>query len=104
MRFDLRTTKLTAALAAALVLVAAGACVGFFFADWLRQDLAASSANAAPETAANGSAGDPLTAQTVVIAETQLAAVQVEPAGERLFPIEKDAVGSIDFNEDMSTP
>jgi cobalt-zinc-cadmium efflux system membrane fusion protein len=110
MRFDLRTTKLTAALAAALVLVAAGACVGFFFADRLRHDLAAASANAAPEktdpsapTLSTPGAGDPLTAKSVVISETQLAAVKVEPAGERLFPIEKEAVGSIDFNEEMST-
>jgi len=106
MRFDLRTTKLTAALAGALVLIAAGACVGFFFADWLRQDLAATSANAAPEApaTANTSAGDPVTAQSVVISETQLSSVKVEPVGERLFPIEKEAVGSIDFNEEMSTP
>jgi cobalt-zinc-cadmium efflux system membrane fusion protein len=110
MRFDLRTTKLTAALAAALVLVAAGACVGFFFADRLRHDLAAGSANAAPEktdpsgaTVSSPGTGDQLTAKTVVISETQLASVKVEPAGERLFPIEKEAVGSIDFNEEMST-
>jgi membrane fusion protein, heavy metal efflux system len=106
MRFDLRTTKLTAVLAAALVLVAAGACVGFFFADRLRHDLAATSAAAAPEKSdpsvptVSGS-GDP--AKSVVISETQLASVKVEPAGERLFPVEKEAVGSIDFNEEMST-
>jgi cobalt-zinc-cadmium efflux system membrane fusion protein len=106
MRFDLRTTKLTAVLAAALVLVAAGACVGFFFADRLRYDLAATSAAAAPEKSdpsaptVSGS-GDP--AKSVVISETQLASVKVEPAGERLFPVEKEAVGSIDFNEEMST-
>ena len=110
MRFDLRTTKVTTALAAALVLVAAGACVGFFFADRLRHDLAATSANAAPEktdpsapTVSSPGTGDSLTAKSVVISETQLAAVKVEPAGERLFPIEKEAVGSIDFNEELST-
>ena len=106
MRLDLRTTKLTAALAAALGLIAAGACVGFFFADRLRADLATTSANAAAEQSAaqpsNASAGDPLTAKTVAISETQLASIKVEPAAERLFPIEKEAVGSIDFNEEMS--
>jgi cobalt-zinc-cadmium efflux system membrane fusion protein len=106
MRLDLRTTKLTAALAAALALIAAGACVGFFFADRLRADLAATSANAAADQPAaqlsNASAGDPLTAKTVAIAETQLASIKVEPAAERLFPVEKEAVGSIDFNEEMS--
>jgi membrane fusion protein, heavy metal efflux system len=33
----------------------------------------------------------------------QLAAVKVEPVEEREFPVEKQAVGSIDFNEDMET-
>jgi cobalt-zinc-cadmium efflux system membrane fusion protein len=109
MLFHMRTTRLTAALAAGAVLVAAGACVGFFFADGLRQDLAATSANAAAEktdpsapTVTSPGTGDPATAKSVTISETQLASVKVEPAGERLFPVEKDAVGSIDFNEEMS--
>jgi membrane fusion protein, heavy metal efflux system len=108
MRLDLRTTKLTAALAGALMLVVAGVCVGFFFADRLRHDLAATSANAAAEQPisqpSNASADDPVTAKTVAISETQLASIKVEPASERLFPIEKEAVGSIDFNEEMSVP
>ena len=33
--------------------------------------------------------------------DSQLASVKVEPAGEYDFPIEKEAVGSIDFNEEM---
>jgi membrane fusion protein, heavy metal efflux system len=108
MRFDVRMTKLRFALAAAVVLIAAGACIGFFFADRLRHDLAATSANAAaertdPSAPTVTGPGDPLTAKTVTISETQLAGVKVEPAGERLFPIEKDAVGSIDFNEELST-
>jgi membrane fusion protein, heavy metal efflux system len=103
MPFDMRRTKVVAVLAGALTLIVAGACVGFFFADRLRTDLAATSANAAAETS-NASAGDPATANTVAISETQLASIKVEPAAERLFPVEKEAVGSIDFNEEMSTP
>jgi membrane fusion protein, heavy metal efflux system len=110
MPFALRRTKLAAALAGALALVVAGVCVGFFFADRLRHDLAAASANAAPEktdpaaaTVSGAGTGDPLAAKSVVISETQLASVKVEPAGERLFPVEKEAVGSIDFNEELST-
>src|SRR5271169_4639905 len=38
----------------------------------------------------------------VDLSDTQLASVKVEPVEEREFPVEKDAVGSIDFNEDMS--
>jgi len=40
--------------------------------------------------------------KSVDLADSQLAAVRVEPVAERDFPIEKEAVGSIDFNEDMS--
>jgi cobalt-zinc-cadmium efflux system membrane fusion protein len=37
------------------------------------------------------------------LSESQLAAVKVEPVALRAFPVEKEAVGSIDFNEDMAT-
>ena len=40
--------------------------------------------------------------ETVDLSETQQGSVKVEPVGEHVFPIEKSAVGSIDFNEDMS--
>ena len=120
MRLDLRTTKLTAALAAALVLIAAGACVGFF----LMGGLADESANKVKGGGDHArSAGTFLTtvpfkftagadvfgsvsvdqiAAKVMAKETQLASIKVEPAAERLFPVEKEAVGSIDFNEEMS--
>ena len=39
---------------------------------------------------------------TVDLSDSQLAAVKVEPVAEREFPVEKEAVGSIDFNEDMA--
>ena len=39
---------------------------------------------------------------TVDLTEKQLGSLKIEPVGEHTFPIEKSAVGSIDFNEDMS--
>ena len=45
-----------------------------------------------------GSGGPP----TVNLSDSQLGSVKVEPAGEREFPIEKESVGSIDFNQDMT--
>jgi membrane fusion protein, heavy metal efflux system len=39
----------------------------------------------------------------VELAESQLQAVKVETVGEREFPVEKSAVGSIDFNEELVT-
>jgi len=37
------------------------------------------------------------------LSESRLAAVKVEPVELHEFPVEKEAVGSIDFNEDMET-
>jgi cobalt-zinc-cadmium efflux system membrane fusion protein len=37
------------------------------------------------------------------LSDSQLAAVKVEPVELRAFPVEKEAIGSIDFNEDMET-
>jgi cobalt-zinc-cadmium efflux system membrane fusion protein len=39
---------------------------------------------------------------SVDLSDSQLASVKVAPVEERDFPIEKQAVGSIDFNEDMA--
>jgi cobalt-zinc-cadmium efflux system membrane fusion protein len=52
-------------------------------------------AEGTPPTAASNIPG-------IDLSDSQLASVKVEPAGERAFPIEKQAVGSIDFNEDMT--
>jgi cobalt-zinc-cadmium efflux system membrane fusion protein len=51
-----------------------------------------------PATAATSRASS----QIVTLSAKQAEAIKVEPVRERLFPIEKDAVGSIDFNEDMT--
>jgi len=40
---------------------------------------------------------------SIELSDTQLASVKVEPVEEREFPVEKEAVGSIDFDEDMAT-
>ncbi len=41
-------------------------------------------------------------APTVELASTQLATFKVEPVGTYLFPVDKHAVGSIDFDEDLA--
>ena len=40
--------------------------------------------------------------QSVVLPERVASSLRVEAAEEREFPIENEAVGSIDFNEDMT--
>jgi membrane fusion protein, heavy metal efflux system len=41
-------------------------------------------------------------APSLNLSDSQLASVKVEPAEEHEFPIEKESVGGIDFNEDMT--
>ena len=38
----------------------------------------------------------------VDLSDSQLASVKVEPVEDRGFPVEKEAVGGIDFNKDMA--
>src|SRR5215471_18678963 len=51
-----------------------------------------------PRPSGAGSGGPP----TINLSDSQLGSVKVEPAGEREFPIEKESVGSIDFNQEMT--
>jgi cobalt-zinc-cadmium efflux system membrane fusion protein len=83
-----------AAVAAALLAIAV-------VAYWtLRPGVTPKPAPGAPQTAAHNAASrDP---DGVDLSDSQLAAVKVEPVEEREFPVEKDAVGSIGFNEDMT--
>ena len=52
--------------------------------------------------AAGAGTDQPAAQESVDLSDSQLATVKVEPVEERDFPTEKQAVGSIDFNEDMS--
>jgi len=55
----------------------------------------------------NGSlqvSGDPLAAQSVELSASEFQQFKVEPVEERLFTIQREAVGIIDFNQEMSVP
>jgi len=53
--------------------------------------------------ARDASAGRIIDYNNIELSETQLQLIQVGPAAERVFPLQREAVGSIDFNEDLST-
>jgi membrane fusion protein, heavy metal efflux system len=98
-----RTRAGGTAIAAAALLIAAG---GYFFGPpgiSLKSELGTPMLNAnaqgAPTRPSGGASGDP---PSLDLSDTQLASVKVEPVGEREFPIEKESVGSIDFNQEMS--
>jgi membrane fusion protein, heavy metal efflux system len=97
------SVKMGTALAIAAAALAGGLYVGGFFGGSKRSGLDIAG------TPANAQAGDPATTNaaagppSVELNDKQLASVNVEPVGDYLFPVEKSAVGNIDFNEDMLT-
>jgi membrane fusion protein, heavy metal efflux system len=93
-----------AALAAAVLIIAVGA---YFAHSNDRSDAGFGDAGTnayAKETDSmpTSGAGGPAAPDSVDLSDSQLASVKVEPVGDHLFPIEKGAVGSIDFNQEMS--
>jgi membrane fusion protein, heavy metal efflux system len=85
---------------------AVGALVGAFLLYWSwpsgdqpQADLGATAAHAAPSDAPATARHDP---DSVDLTDAQLTAVKVEPVEAREFPVDKEAVGSIDFNEDLA--
>ena len=93
-----RTTnsRLSAAVAAALFAVVAVVYWTWHSGEAAKPGQGGSGAHA---DAASAAAQNP---DSVELSDSQLDAVKVKPVEERDFPNEKDAVGSIDFNEDMS--
>jgi cobalt-zinc-cadmium efflux system membrane fusion protein len=86
-------------IVAGTLLVFAGGYFLLQFGDGLDSGVNAEITLANTQTSSPASKDDGL---SVDLSNSQLAAVKVEPAGEREFPVEKQAVGSIDFNEDMT--
>jgi membrane fusion protein, heavy metal efflux system len=92
-----------AAVTAIVVLALAVAAVAYIFRlfdDGSNSGLSTTAAHAEASAASAGDSGDPF---TLNLTDSQLASVKVGPVEAREFPVEKEAVGSIDFNEDMET-
>jgi membrane fusion protein, heavy metal efflux system len=83
-------TRLSAAVAAALF-----AAVAVVYLVWHP------GGNSKPPSASDATAGVH-DANSVDLSDSQLSEVKVEPVEDRDFPVEKQAVGSIGFNEDMA--
>ena len=103
----MKTTTRTITLGAAAIAIVASFLAGVYVAGGYRTPrngpFGVSDAVAAPEAIPGSKAASAPAANIVELLETQLKAVRVEVASEREFPIEKSAVGSIDFNEEMLT-
>ncbi|TMJ98826.1 MAG: efflux RND transporter periplasmic adaptor subunit [Alphaproteobacteria bacterium] len=103
MAFHKRNTGLAVAAAAAILFAAVLAYSPLGPGSWWQPRLGAAGTTAkaqgAPSSPAGGNAGSP---PTVNLTDSQLGSVKVEPASEREFAIEKESVGSIDFNQEMT--
>ena len=77
------------AVAAVMVLVESGRSRGQATNTNTPEDSAAKSSKAQPDA-------------TLELTPTQLSSIKVEPVGSYLFPVEKEAVGNIDYDEDLS--
>jgi membrane fusion protein, heavy metal efflux system len=83
----------------ALIAIAVMAYGAWYFSQGSKPQLGAARADAEKSKPADATAKDK---NTVDLSDSQLALVKVEPIEEHDFPSEKEAVGSIDFNEDMA--
>jgi len=84
--------------AAALVSIAIVLLIaGTYFGMAARTADAASQPKASPAPAGQSGESD-----TVTLSDSQLSSITVATVAEREFPLQREAVGNIDFNEDMS--
>jgi cobalt-zinc-cadmium efflux system membrane fusion protein len=98
-------TKRIAAVGAGLLLTC-GAYVAGVSLGPSREGPGLFAARAADKGSPNGAtpraSADPLTAESVELSAAEVEQFKVQPAGERVFTIQRDAVGTIDFNQEMS--
>jgi membrane fusion protein, heavy metal efflux system len=95
-----KRTSTVAAVAVTAMLIAAG---GYFLDSGSNAGLGAAATQANAEGTPSGqSGGGSDNPPTIDLTDSQLASVNVAPVEERQFPIEKEAVGSINFNEYMT--
>src|ERR1039458_4540637 len=103
MGFGRMTTAWKLAVAATIAVIAVGTFAAwkpgiFSGAEIAPTAVAQSQPTPNPTSAAGGATAAPV----LELAEKQLDLIKVAPVGEHVFPLQEGAVGSIDFDEDMS--
>jgi cobalt-zinc-cadmium efflux system membrane fusion protein len=96
-----RKIALSTAVAAVALSFAVGAYSVGHIGSWLKSGLDAASSGAKAQES-NLRIVEPTYATSVTLNDKQMASVEVGNVGRHEFPTEKSAVGSIDFNEDMT--
>ncbi|MGC1778596.1 MAG: efflux RND transporter periplasmic adaptor subunit [Xanthobacteraceae bacterium] len=95
MTFRTTDTRLGAVIVAALL-------VAIAIVYWVSHSGTTPKPGQTGATTAAATSPAPKDRDSVDLSDSQLDAVKVEPVEERGFPVEKEAVGSIDFNENMA--
>ena len=98
MRISKKTILAGVAFVVAILIVSAGLYLARYSGNQPKPGQGTEGAGSAPGRAQ----GEDTPTKTVELNETQVKSVKVEPAGERTFVIQREAVGSIDFNQDMT--
>ena len=93
--------KITLTVAAVVLSFAAGMYSVGRMGGWLKSGLDAASSGAKAQES-NLRVVEPTYATSVTLNDKQMASVEVGNVGYHEFPTEKNAIGSIDFNEDMT--
>jgi cobalt-zinc-cadmium efflux system membrane fusion protein len=93
--------RITSSRARAAVIVALIAVAAVAY--WAWPSGVRSKAEIGATASANAPGATARTQGSVDLSDSQLASVKVQPVEDHEFPVEKDAVGSIDFDEDMET-
>jgi membrane fusion protein, heavy metal efflux system len=93
--------RITLTVAAVVLSFAAGMYSVGHIDDWLKSGLDAASSGAKAQES-NLRVVEPTYATSVTLNDKQMASVEVGNVGYHEFPTEKTAIGSIDFNEDMT--
>ncbi len=75
-----------------------------FFGGSSRDGAGAADGNRSPYRTVRSASPDPLAAESVELSPSEFAQFKVEPAAERIFTVQREAVGTIDFNQEMSVP
>jgi membrane fusion protein, heavy metal efflux system len=92
-------SRITAGAAGALIGIALPLYWTWPSGEAAKPDIGATAAHAEATDTAAAARHDP---DSVDLSDAQLTAVKVEPVEAREFPVDKEAVGSIDFNEDLA--
>ena len=98
MRISKKTILAGVAFVVAILIVSAGLYLARYSGNQPKPGQGTEGAGSAPGRAQ----GEDTPTKTVELNETQVKSVKVEPAGEQTFVIQREAVGSIDFNQDMT--